>query len=220
MTTAEKFNFDAVFHIEDDQDVTSVGAQKKRFSPEEIDAIRNEAYAKGQRSEQVIAEQTATRALGEISASLTRLIGEYEHLANDLRGDAAAIAMLVGRRLAGRLMDERPDDVVVQTIDECMKRLRTTPAIEIHVHPDIARSIGDRIDEMCAAAGFTGRASIAPDPNYEQPECRIVWSDGEIIRSNEHIAAEVDRILGDYLQSLGATEGDAPTMPATEQNDE
>src|SRR5215218_6704615 len=93
----QKFSFDTVF--DNAGDVAFTPARIKRaYTPDEVEQVRAEALAAGERSTTAMAEVEAAHALSEISQACGRALNALAQVAHEHRSSSANLALAVGRK--------------------------------------------------------------------------------------------------------------------------
>ena len=87
----QKFTFDTVF--EDNGRVIAPVRPKKTFTAEEVEAIRKDSFAEGERSATAIAQQAQTMALQQIAAAAQGALSGLAMVAHEHRAGSARLAL-------------------------------------------------------------------------------------------------------------------------------
>ena len=103
-----KFTFDTVFN--EAGGITSQPPPVKRvFLPDEVEKIRRDAYAEGERSGMVRSEQAQAAALNEITHSVRAAFAALSEVAHNHRAASAELALACGRTIAGAALELFPE---------------------------------------------------------------------------------------------------------------
>lgn len=197
---SEKFLFDQNFG-----DGRAAQRRKKAetYTEEDLAAARAEGYAEGQRAGQAEAQQhteaAASASLAVISDHLNQNAHDLQKALSACRRDAAEVAVIVGRKLAGELIEEHPLAAIEALIADCVGELREEPRLVIRTSDAVTEAVRDRLSGIAASAGFEGHLVLLPDETMTDQDCRVEWADGgvalELSRTEELIARAVRNYL-------------------------
>ncbi len=219
MAKLEKFLFDTEFEV-DDPDWDKEEAEEPvdpntlpRYSEYEmqgaLEQARQEARAEGHAAG--LAEAKASidafvaNELVTLGKRIERLAVAEEANTDAARHEAAGLAMAIGRRLSGALIEMHPveyaEAMIVDTLEHLTEALRES-RIVVRVAPDLAAPLGEHIAAITAKVAFAGQAVVIGDETLGPGDCRVEWAQG----GAEMIHSETDRWVSDavarYLTSL------------------
>lgn len=140
-------------------------------------AIEAEAHARGleaARLEQAVALAGAARARDGALAGA--------------RGEVAALAVAVARRLLGGELQLAPERIGA-LVDDALGRVRGATTVELRLHPDDARAW--EAARRGPDAG-TPTPTVVPDPTIERGGCLVRSNLGEV---DARVATRADRLL-------------------------
>jgi len=203
------FTFDTVF----DGDAVIVAPRPKRtFSPEEVEAIRAEAFAAGERSAVAIVEGEAAAALAQVAAAAQAALGALTRMAHDHRSAAAELAMTAARKIADAALDAFPEAPAAAALAALSRDLEATPRLLVHVAVADAPRIEKALARAADSAGFAGQIVLKPDPAMPAAAFVFDWGDG---RAAFDPAAAAERVA-EALNAALAAEGlhaESPMLP-------
>ena len=197
---SEKFLFDNNFG--------DGGAARRRkkvesFTEEDLAAARAEGYAEGQRDGLEQAQQNIKAAANASLAVISDQLGQNAHALQQALGacrrDAVEVAVTVGRKLAGNLMDEHPLAAIEGLIVDCIGELREEPRLVIRASDPVAEQVRGRISAIAESAGFQGHLVILPDDTMSDGDCRVEWADGGASLELAQAEAQIERAVRNYL---------------------
>lgn len=193
--------------------------EAERRRREELARMREEGYAEGHEAGLAAARAELNAA---IAATLDRLAQRLDELGPSeeatghmLARQSIEIARAVGRRLASRLVDMQPEVEVEALVGECIGQLRDEAQIVVTLSPPLAQALEERLQELAAKHGFTGKLLVQEDPAMAATDARLAWSEGSASRSRQDVLREIDLAVERYLQGRGLKGLEpAPTDPA------
>lgn len=210
MAEAIKFTFDEMFDTSasnsNGQETVVVAPKKTRWTEEEIDAIKAEAYAEGQTAAQ---NATATKTAQETAAAFETIANtvsnSLEQLAqseNNTRVEAASLALMVGRKLADVLISLRPEDEIEAVIQECLTHLSREPRLIVRVNATLSERIKNTIHQAAEERGMSDKIMIVGTDEIEIGDCEIEWSDGGVARNRADLDRQTTNIIDRYIETL------------------
>ena len=179
MTTAHrKFTFDTVFN-----DAGEIAAQpppiKRVFLPDEVEKIRREAYAEGERSALVRQELTQTAALNDIAGSVRAAFGALAQVAHGHRAASAELALACARTIAGAALELFPEAPAAAALETLAREVEATPRLTVRTAPDMVGRIQTALDRVSHGLGLTAQIVARTDPNLPPAAFVLDWGDGK-----------------------------------------
>lgn len=219
MTKLEKFMFDTEFEV-DDADWDKEEAEEPvdpntlpHYSEYDMQAAlekaRQESYAEGHATGLAEArnevEAFAAKELVAVAQKLERLAKAEEANTDQARREAAELALAVGRRLAGALIELHPvafaEEMIAETLAHMTEALRDSKVV-IRVSPDLAEPLTAHIAAVTAKVAFTGQAIVIGDDTLKTGDCRVEWANGGAERLHEDTERWVEDAVARYLVAL------------------
>jgi hypothetical protein len=105
---------------------------KRAFTPDEVEAVRTDAFAAGERSALARAEAHAAAALAQAAAVAREALGALTHLAHEHRIAAAELALAAARKIAGAALDAFPEAPAAAALTALARELESTPRLLVH----------------------------------------------------------------------------------------
>jgi flagellar assembly protein FliH len=193
---AAKFTFDTVFEASDDRVSDAARARKRlTITQGELDNMlalaRNEGIGAGQvRAMEAVAAE-ARQAVAAIESALHRLAGEID----DLRAQAAHVALIAARKIAHVALQCFPAGEVEAALRDAMHQAIGEPRIVLRAAPAVADALKARMAEIAHDEGFDGRVQISGEPGIHNADCRIEWRGGGVERSESAIADAITALI-------------------------
>jgi flagellar assembly protein FliH len=197
-----KFAFDTEFDA--GGQVTYVAPRPKRsFTPEEVEQIRAEAYAEGERTAltSITAQQMA--AVSEIARSCSYALSSLAGVAHQHRAGAADLALACGRAIAGAALERFPEAPIQAAIEALGREIEAAPRLIVAAAPELAERLQGVLDETAQRVGFPGALQVRADLALGQHAFTLDFGDG----SAAFDPAQAAQRVADTLQSALAAEG-------------
>jgi flagellar assembly protein FliH len=196
------FNFDTVF---DDAGfvVTAAPPRPKRsFTPDEVEAIREEAYQKGEASAVVVAQQAQAQALDEIAQTAKGALDVLARVAHEHRSASADLALACGRAIADAALDQFPTAPLQAALNALFGEIEIAPRLVIRtaVADD---EIAARIESLARDAGYPGQVVIKAEPGRARAAFLFEWGDGRAAFDPAAAAVRVGEAIAEALAAEG-----------------
>lgn len=176
------------------------------FSEEELAAARAEGFEAG-RAEGAREANEALEA--RIADTLSQLAGRIDTLFNErvatnaaLFDDAVNIALAISRKCFPHLTETHALRAIEDMVRDVLAEILEEPRAMIHVHPDLAPSLNERISALAEASNFEGQVLIIDDANMAMADCRVSWSSGSAERDMKALWQRVDEIVEMNVHTL------------------
>jgi flagellar assembly protein FliH len=204
MTSAapRKFAFDTEF---DAQGGVAYEAPrpKRSYTPEEVEVIRAEAYADGQRNGLAGVAAQQARAMAEIVAVCHQALPRLAEVAHEHRVGAANLALACGRAIAGAALERFPEAPVQAALESLAREIEAAPRLIVSAPPELAASIQQVIDETAARMGFAGAIQVRDEPTYNANAFTLDFGDGSAAFDPAAAAERVAQALAEALAAEG-----------------
>ena len=202
ITPHRKFTFDTVFN--DAGGIASSPTPVKRaYMPDEVEKIRRDAYAEGERSGMVRAEQAQAAALDEIAAAARAGIGALAQVAHEHRVASAELAFAAARTIAGAALEQFPEAPVAAALESLAREVEAVARLTVRASPDLVVRTQAALDRTAEACGLTGQIVARADPNLPHAAFVLDWGDGKASYDPVEASARVEAALKNALAADG-----------------
>jgi len=175
------------------------GPDRKFFSREEADQLAASARSEGEMRARQAAEARGFAAVDKIIAHLSPVAARLAAIADQLRQEAAELALISARRIAGAALDRNGEAVAADAIATAVRQLKASPVIIVSVAPDSLPQIERRLEQL-RRQGVGGDIQFVGDATARPGDWRVSWSEGETGFSREAVASAIDEILKTRLE--------------------
>jgi flagellar assembly protein FliH len=209
-TPLQKFGFDTEFDA-GGEIAFAPPKPKLSFSPEEVEAVRAQAYADGERAAltSITAQQMA--ALSEIARGCSEAFSSLAAVAHAHRTGAAELALACGRAIAGAALERFPEAPVLAAFESLAREIEAEPRLVVAAAPGLAERLQPLLDETAQKVGFPGAIQVRTDLAMGQYAFTLDFGDGS---ASFDPAQAAERVI-DALRSALAAEGlHAEALPA------
>ncbi|MBV8594592.1 MAG: flagellar assembly protein FliH [Caulobacteraceae bacterium] len=197
----QKFTFDTVF--EDSGRVIAPIRPKKTFTAEEVEAIRAQCFAEGERSATVIAQQAQAMALQQIAAAAQGALGGLAMVAHEHRSGSARLALAAARKIADAALDRFPEAPAAAALDSLAREVEAVPRLIARCGPAQVDAVQAALEGAAHSAGYPGQIVVRADPSLPLAAFVLDWGDGSAAFDPEASAARVSQALEEALVAEG-----------------
>ena len=211
MTQPRPFAFD---HDFGDQERRSPDRRKRVYLADEVDAIRASAHTEGEGSASVRAKQTEAQALTEIADACRQALTTLADVARDHRREAAELALVAARKIAGGALSRFPEAPIQAALDALGREIESQPRLVIRVG-DPSEALRAAVEGALADAGFAGQIAFRADSEAGSAAAFVIeWSDGRAAFDPSEVALRIGQSLETALAADGAHgESSIPSTP-------
>lgn len=158
----QRFGFDTEFDAAGEV-AYAAPRPKRHFTPEEVEEIRKQARAEGERA--AIASLTAQQlaAISEIARACSHALPALAEVAHQHRIAAAELALACGKAIAGAALERFPEAPVQAAFEALSREIEAAPRLIVSARPDMAEHLQDKLEQAAARAGFSGAVQIRSD---------------------------------------------------------
>jgi flagellar assembly protein FliH len=206
-SAARKFTFDTVF--EGDRVIAAAPRPKRSYSAEEVEAIRAERFAEGERSAVAKAQEAQAEAMRALSAALSTLTT----IAHEHRTGAARLALAAADKIADAALTAFPQAPLTAAIDALAREIDAVPRLVARIADDQVDAAQAALTEAAAAAGYPGQIVVRADSALKGAAFVLDWGDGSAAFDPAQAAARVAQALETALASEGLHA--EPLLPAS-----
>jgi flagellar assembly protein FliH len=206
--TPQKFKFDVEFRPEGDLISNAARArQRKVLTQEELDAMLSRARHDGMKVGQVRAAEQVAAIVGELCDIVRQSVDSAQSQLEEVRREAAALAVIAARKMAGHAVAALPEAEVEEALREALHQAIAEPRIVLRAAPNVVAAMKDKLDELAHEAGYEGRIVATAEPGMKAGDCRIEWRGGGAERSMDHIEEAIDEIIARRFSQIGTKKG-------------
>ncbi len=179
---------------------------KLRYTPEQIEELKNQAREEGKRAGIEEARQSHEKAsLDILTQALNKLqtLGEGEAVREKLAqriGIETAFALL--KKISPSLTEGKELSDVTAIIAQAFSENPEEQRLVIRVHDSILDTIIKNIDTVASQNGFSGKPIVLADQSLQPHDCRIEWADGGLERMTGSLWDGLEKAINHVLVGL------------------
>jgi flagellar assembly protein FliH len=192
----KSFMFETEFNASGD--VLS-GPDRKYFSREETDSLAAKARAEAEAKARQSIEAKGFASVDRIAAHLSPVAAQLAEIAETLRREAAELALIAARKIAGAALDANGEEAAIQGIEDVIRKLKSAPSVVVRVAPDAIPQVERRIEQL-RQKGFGTHVHFVGDAKARPGDWHVVWGEGSTGFSREGVEAALENIIAARLQ--------------------
>lgn len=197
-----RFDFDTVFA--DDGAIAQASARPKRLYPyEEVEALRAQAFAEGERAAMARIEAAQAQALTDLARACQAALPRLAEVAHDHRTGAAELALACGQAIADAALDAFPRAPLQAALEVLAREIETTPRLVVTVPPQLQEGLEAVVAQSAQAMGFSGQVVVRADGGLSTAAFTLDFGDGQARFDPPGAAARVAAALHEALASEG-----------------
>ncbi|HVY87846.1 MAG TPA: FliH/SctL family protein [Hyphomonadaceae bacterium] len=177
-----------------------LGGPQRKFVPrDEVDKIAASARVEGETKARQTIEAKGFASVDRIVTHLSPVSAQLAQLADQLRREAAELALIAARKIAGAALDKAGEQVAADAIAQVVRQLKANPVVTVTLAQESIPEVERRIDQL-RRNGQAGQLSFVADPNAKPGDWHVEWTDGSVSFNREEVAAAIEAALNARLQ--------------------
>ena len=205
---AKKFTFDVEFRPEGDLISNAARArQRKVLTQDELDHLLTRARHDGMKMGQVRAAEATVAAVEALSTVVRESLGAAKNEIEQLRREAAMLALVVARKLARQAVAALPEAEVEAALREAIHQAISEPRIVLKAAPDVVAAIKDKLEDLARDTGYEGRIVATAEAGMKTGDCRIEWRGGGAERSMDHVEQAIGEVIARRFSQIENQKG-------------
>lgn len=188
MGTAKKFMFGTDFRE----------GGRRAASDADLAAARAEGFNAGKEQGRREAESQFNALVGKLVRSTDKLIADEQRRLAEIEEQAAHVALVAARGLAGAALAQRPLAALEQAVRECLGHARQAPHLVVRVHEGAVETVESMLAGLARETGFAGKLVVLGQPDIVPGDGRIEWADGGFVIDS----ARLEQLIEQAVASL------------------
>lgn len=177
-----------------------LGGPQRKFVPrDEVDKIAASARVEGETKARQTIEAKGFASVDRIVTHLSPVSAQLAQLADQLRREAAELALIAARKIAGAALDKAGEQVAADAIAQVVRQLKANPVVTVTLAQESIPEVERRMDQL-RRNGQAGQLSFVADPNAKPGDWHVEWTDGSVSFNREEVAAAIEAALNARLQ--------------------
>ena len=209
--TLARFDFGTVF--DGDGGVAYAPPRPKRsYSPEEVEAIKQQAFREGERSTVAAAEAKAALALKEIAQAVARAMPALAEVAHEHKAGCADLSLTCARKIADAALDAFPEAPVAAALQSLVREVEAAPRLVVRTGAEDVDRMREALERVSADAGLPAQITVKAEPGAARAAFVFDWGDGKAAFDPDAAAARVHEALQAALAAEGLHGDPIPSL--------
>jgi flagellar assembly protein FliH len=201
-TAPRKFEFDTVF--DGAGAIASQAPRPKRlFTAEEVEKVRAEAYASGERKALASMKALQAQALAGIGNALAGALNTLAVVAHEHRTHSAELSLACARAIADAALDRFPHAPVQAAMESLAREIESAPRLVVSAPADMVEGLQEILDETAQTIGYAGAIQVRATPGMPPAAFTFDFGDGSAAFDPQAAAARVAAALDAALAAEG-----------------
>lgn len=179
------------------------------FSEEELAKARDTAYqdglAEGMRQGRSEALQgqghLLNQMMGRMEGQLSELIKNQLASFAEAQDRTVQVALTIARKVVPSYAKHHGLGEVEALVRQCLAELSREPRLVVRTHDSLLDAVTTKVQALAALEGYQGQLVFLADERMGPGDCRVEWADGGLERDEARLWSEIDRVVGQAVQS-------------------
>lgn len=200
MTPLAKYDFDRVFG--DNGHLVSAPAlrQKRSFTPQEVEEIRQNAQNQGEDSAIARAQMAQAVALQSLTSVVREGLSGLQNAIMQHKQVCVQLALVCAQKIAAEALDQFPQAPLKAALEALDKEIDNAPRLVITL-PHADEALQAHAHGAASLSGFSGAIVFRQDASMQKGAFEIVWPDGHADFNPERVYKALDEALRESLSS-------------------
>ncbi len=151
--------------------------EKKYFTPEEVEAIRGQAYADGENNANARAQAAQAAAVQALADAAQMGIGLMADAIHAHKEASVKLALVCAEKIAAEALQRFPEAPVRAALDALGQEIETATRLVLYAR-DPNEALQAAASEAAMFAGYAGQIQFRDRPASPAGAFEVVWNDG------------------------------------------
>jgi len=185
MRTATKFMFGTDFRE----------GGRRAAGEADLASARSEAFRDGEAHARQQAEGQITGLVSQLARTAERLLSQEDVRSAAIEAQAARVAIVTAKALAGAALAARPLGEIEQAVRECLSHARLAPHLVVRVNDAAVEAVETLIKRVAQESAYAGRLIVLGQPDIMPGDGRIEWADGGFAIDAQRLSRLVEQAV-------------------------
>jgi flagellar assembly protein FliH len=200
MTTGGSRKFEFGLEFSQSGEVLRDTGVQRVWNEEELEQERARARTAGAGDATAQAAREQAQALRAMAGQLSLVLAHLTRLTEELRNDAATLALTAARKIAGTAIARYPAAEVEALVEACARELRAAPRLKVTLPAEHAEILRARLEEMLDNIGFAGALRVTVSDRIAPGGCALDWDQGGAESDPARTLARIEAMVEQRLQ--------------------
>jgi flagellar assembly protein FliH len=195
----QKFDFGMQYNKAGEGESTRP-VSKRAYKPEEVEAIREEAYQLGKRDVEAQAKVLESKALEALAQATHAGLSTLRDAVFTHKTQSVQLCLAIAQKLSNEALAYAPHIPLEMALANLSKELEQAPRLTLFA-PSWPEGLTELAREAAKFAGYEGAITFRERPNTPQGSFEIVWHEGRAEFNPATIATALMHDLNEALAS-------------------
>jgi flagellar assembly protein FliH len=202
MADAQKFSFDTVFDAGGGI-AFQAPRPKRNYTAEEVEQIRRESYAEGERTALASIAAQQQVALAHLSAACAQALPSLAAVAHEHRTGSANLALACARAIAGAALERFPEAPLTAALESLAQEIEAVPRLTVTAPAELAEKLQALVEQVATRVGFAGAIQVKAEAGLPPAAFALDFGDGSAAFDPQAAEARVTQALEAALAAEG-----------------
>ncbi len=183
---------------------------KTKFTPDEVEEVRQRAYLEGLESVEAQAAQDQAHMVADIGAQIQSLVNGLNETAFAHKQAAFDLALAVAEKVSLQALDRFPSDAIQSVFTQAMEHVPTTALLTVSVPENVCEPITALFNDQLESE-LLDRLTITAVPE-QSVLCVLGWKteagdEGETLFDPHGLLEDIETIVKDRLSAEEPIDG-------------
>jgi flagellar assembly protein FliH len=171
------------------------GPGRSYYSRDEAERLAAAARTDGEAR----ARAAGFASVDRIVAHLAPVSAQLAQLADTLRREAAELALIAARKIAGEALDKAGDQAAAAAIASVIGLLKADPVVTVFVGPESLAEVKARMEQI-QRQGRHAAITFTADPGAKPGDRRVDWAEGSVGFSRDQVEGAIAAMISARLE--------------------
>ncbi len=186
--------------------------EKRFFTPDEVEAIRAQAYSEGEASATARAQMSQAAAVQALADAARAGLSGLTDAVHAHKAAAVTLALVCARKIAAEALERFPEAPVTAALDALGQEIELATRLVLFAR-DPSEELKSAAQEAAMLAGFGGAIQFRDAPAMPTGAFQILWNEGRAEFSPQQVFDALDHALKEALEAEHYHQSRAPHAP-------
>jgi flagellar assembly protein FliH len=183
------------------------------LKPEQVDALKKEAYDSGFAAGQ---KASADGQANQLAATLKRIEERIGQMTENMQSfwqeqeaKARHVALAVARKILPDFTSKGGLQEIQALLTTAISEMVHEPRLVVRVHESQFDAINSNVQDITAQKAYAGKVIVLADAEITSGDCRIEWADGGIERNVEAAMKDIEKVVAPAEAEIPAPKPDS-----------
>lgn len=195
-----KFEFGTVFGDGGHVIAQAAPREKKFFTPEEVEAIRAQAYSDGENSALARAQMAQAGAVQSLADAAHAGLSGLNDAVHAHKAAAVSLALVCAQKIAAEALERFPEAPVHAALEALGQEIELATRLVLFAR-DPSEELKAGAQEAAMMAGFGGAIQFRDAPALPKGAFQVMWNDGRAEFNPQQVYDALETALNEAMEA-------------------